>query len=229
MKIISGLIKSLPVVCVLLFIFLLAKAQQEQDTLYLKRHVDTLYYKSGKETATPKSQQKKLRPSPVELKRNIITLNVSDLFLKNISFGVEFIPGDGKTSITMPLSFYSPLGKAIHDFNNSDLGKYHESLATYIRAGFEVNYYPYGQRKYSYLTGLSLQGAYMKRDVDVQVDENHGVYQGLYFYFLSKNGLNITLNEHFCFSLVIHVGVKTPDLQSYYFALLSGLNLGVKF
>ncbi len=149
--------------------------------------------------------------------------------LRNISFGIEFIPGGGKTSITMPITFYSPLGAAIQDVNSSDMGKYHKELATYIRTGFELNYYPYGQRKYSYFTGISFQGAYLKRNVDVQVDENHGVYQGLYFYFLAKNGVTMNLGQHFCLSLIVHAGVKTPDIQTYYFALLGAVNVGVKF
>jgi hypothetical protein len=165
----------------------------------------------------------------VEFKRNVISLNVMDLMLKNISFAIEFVPGSGKTSIVMPLTFYSPLGKAIQNANSSDMGKYHESLATYIRAGFELNYYPFGQKKYAYLTGLGLQSAYLKRDLDVQVDENKGVYQGLYFYFLGKTGVNMTFGKRFCLGLIVHAGVKTPDLQAYHFAMLGAVNVGVRF
>jgi hypothetical protein len=209
---------------ILFFIFL-----SVINTVYSQ---DTIYLQNGREVHEPKSQEKKLRFEPEiesEFKRNIISFNALDLMLKNISFSIEFIPGDGKMSIVMPLTFYSPLGKVIENANSSDMGKYHKELATYIRAGFDVNYYPYGQRKYSYLTGLSLQGAYLKRDVDVQVDEGKGIYQGLYFYFLGKSGLTATYGKRFCLSLIVHAGVKTPDLQTYYFAMLGAVNVGVKF
>lgn len=200
-----------------------------QDTLHVRQHGDTIYYKTAKHLKKPKPLTKKIRPEAVELKRNVISLNVLDIFLKNITFSTEFIPGNGKTSIVMPITFYSPLGKAFANSNNSDMGKYHQSLATYIRAGFDLNYYFNGQRRYSPLTGVSLQGSYMRRDVDVQVDENKGVYQGLYFYFLGKVGITRTLGNHFLISLIIHAGAKTPDLQQYYFALLGGVNFGVRF
>ena len=173
--------------------------------------------------------QKKIRPQPVELKRNLISFNVLDLMLKNISFSVDFVPGEGKFGITMPLTFYSPLSKAIQNSNSSDMGKYHESLATYIRAGFDFNYYPYGQRKYTLVTGVSMQGAYLKRDVDVQVDEGHGVYQGLYFYFLGKTGVTATFGQRFSLSLIVHAGVKTPDVETFYFAMLGNVGVGVRF
>jgi len=206
----------------LFFVFLFTSAKAQ----------DTLYFINGREVREPKSQEKKPREelkTKTAFKQNIISFNVFDLMLKNISFSIEFIPGNGKTSITMPLTFYSPLGKAIQNANSSDMGKYHQSLATYIRAGFDLNYYPYGQRKYSYLTGLSMQGAYLKRDVDVQVDENHGVYQGLYFYFLGKTGVNITYWKRFSLSFIVHAGVKTPDVETFYFALLGNVGVGVRF
>ena len=207
---------------IIFFLFLISAATSQ----------DTLYFRNGRVVSNPKSQEKKPREVNIydgEFKRNIISLNMMDLMLNNISFSIECIPGNGKLSVVMPLTFYSPLGKAIQNANSSDLGKYHESLATYIRAGFDMNYYPYGQKKYAYLTGISLQGAYLKRDVDVQVDENHGLYQGLYFYFLGKTGVTATFGKHFCLSLIVHAGVKTPDLQTIYFAMLGAVNAGVKF
>lgn len=214
----------------LFFLFIaFASSAQQQDTLWLKEHADTIHYKTAKEVKEPRSHQKKIRPEPVELKRNTISFNVLDLMLKNISLSVDFVPGGGKVGLTMPLSFYSPLGKAIQNYNSSDMGKYHESLASYIRAGFDFNYYPIGQKKYTPVTGVSIQGAYLKRDVDVQVDENHGVYQGLYFYFLGKGGVSMNYGKRFCLSLIVHAGVKTGDTQTYYFAMLGAINLGVKF
>lgn len=217
------------IVC-LFFLFIVTAANaQEQDTLWLKLHADTIRYKTAKEIKEPKPLQKKIRPEPIELKRNIFSINMLDLMLKNLSLSVEFVPGGGKVGLTMPLTFYSPLGKAIENYNSSDMGKYHKELATYIRAGFDFNYYPIGQKKYTPITGVSMQGSYMKRDVDVQVDENHGVPQGLYFYFLGKGGVNVTFGKYFCLGLIVHAGVKTPDTQKYYFALLGAVNVGVKF
>ncbi|MCG3165911.1 MAG: hypothetical protein POELPBGB_01686 [Bacteroidia bacterium] len=220
--------KSLTGIFFFLFLFSITNAQQ-QDTLWLKEHADTLRYKTAKEIKQPKPLQKKIRPEPVELKRNLISVNMLDLMLKNISFSVDFVPGDGKFGITMPLTFYSPLGKAIENFNSSDMGKYHKELATYIRAGFDFNYYPIGQKKYTPVTGVSMQGAYMKRDVDVQVDENKGVYQGLYFYFMGKTGLQCTYWNRFTLSFIVHAGVKTPDVQTWYFGMLGNVGVGVRF
>lgn len=193
---------------------------------------DTIFLQNGREVHESKSQEKKLRfeqQPEVDLKRNTYSLNLLDLMLKNISISIELVPGKGKTGITMPLTFYSPLGKAIENANSSDMGKYHKELATYIRSGFDFNYYPIGQRKYTPLIGISLQGAYLKRDVDVQVDEGKGIYQGLYFYFLGKGGVNIAFGNYFSLGIIAHAGVKTPDLQSYYFAMLGAVNVGVKF
>lgn len=218
------------ILAVIIFLFLFSSVNaQQQDTLWLKEHADTLHYKTAKKVKEPKPQQKKIRPQPIELKRNMISLNVLDLMLQNISFSVDFVPGEGKVGITMPLTFYSPLGKAFANAKSSDLGKYRESLATYVRAGFDLNYYPFGQKKYTYVTGVSMQGAYLKRDIDVQVDENHGVYQGLYFYFLGKSGVTMNYGKHFCLSLIVHAGVKTGDLQTYQFALLGNVGVGVRF
>ncbi|MGE0634975.1 MAG: hypothetical protein AB7G44_06510 [Bacteroidia bacterium] len=193
---------------------------------------DTIYLQNGREVREPKSQEKKLRIQNMrdaEFKRNIISFNVLDLMLKNISFSVDFVPGEGKVGITMPLTFYSPLGKAIQNANSSDMGKYHKELATYIRAGFDLNYYPLGQRKYTWVTGVSMQGAYLKRDVDVQVDENKGVYQGLYFYFMGKTGVQCTYWKRFTLSFIVHTGVKTPDVETWHFAMLGNVGVGVRF
>lgn len=214
----------------ILFCFLFSCAiAQKHDTLWLKEHADTLHYKTAKEIKQPKPLQKKIRPEPVELKRNLISINVLDLMLKNISFSVDFVPGEGKVGITMPITFYSPLGKAIANYNSSDMGKYRKELATYIRAGFDLNYYPIAQKKYTPITGVSMQGAYLKRDVDVQVDENKGVYQGLYFYFMGKTGVQCTYWNRFTLSFIVHAGVKTPDVQTWYFAMLGNVGLGVRF
>ncbi len=217
------------IVC-LFFLFIVTAAKaQEQDTLWLKLHADTIRYKTAKEVKDPKPLQKKVRPKPMELKRNTISFNVLDLMLKNISLSVDFVPGGGKVGLTMPLSFYSPMGKAIENFNSSDMGKYRKELASYIRAGFDLNYYPIGQKKYTPVTGVSIQGAYMKRDVDVQVDENKGVYQGLYFYFMGKAGVQCTYWNRFTLSFIVHAGVKTPDVQTWHFAMLGNVGVGVRF
>ena len=63
----------------------------------------------------------------------------------------------------------------------------------------------------------------------VKVDENKGVYQGLYFYFLGKAGVQCTYWNRFTLSFIVHAGVKTPDVETWHFAMLGNVGVGVRF
>lgn len=135
--------------------------------------------------------------------KNIISFNYGDLTVSRIGISYERLFAKSKLGIKIPIST-SFLGS-----NN-----YYSNSAA-MQTGLDVNYYPLGQKKVTFFTGLSTRIGRINSS-NYYYGYNDPYYNDYYYYssesnFISayvNNGLVIHFNDHFSISGQVGVGIR---------------------
>ena len=163
---------------------------------------------------------------PFEVNKNVISLNYADLAANRVSLSYERLIKDGMLGIKVPVSV------SIKEYTNGP--KYY--------GGLGLNYYPFGQKKLTYYTGITAHlGVYSqnyRRYTSWYYDSmslpaytyedvrSEHIYGGAYI----TNGLAWNITENFSISGQIGIGILDMEGQSWGRTHITGeLNASIRF
>lgn len=155
--------------------------------------------------------------------RNNLSILLSDVVLKRVSFEFEHIFGDeGNMSINIPFSV------SIGDFNDI----YNEQQNWW--GGIGMKLYPTGQGKIRYFVGPEVRVISAQDERTYHLDGFNKVVDEQYIHtaFLLNNGMIYEPSEHFIFSLSMGVGFISRDQKTgdgIYPMATPSVRMGVRF
>ncbi len=167
------------------------------------------------------------------LGQNIISLNITDVFVGMISANYEHILPSGKLGLKIPLS----VGFNTIAGNHLDYSYYKYSpRETIIGSGIDLDFYPGGQRQVSYFVGPSLQLRLFNADYGYY-DPVSSFYTtinktGSFLGFFVQNGVSFQTGSRLNLSLELGLGyawiTETQDPNNGFRANFR-TNIGIRF
>lgn len=124
---------------------------------------------------------KEKNPGFKDVRKNILNLVPSDIFRSQLSLSYQRISNKGNIGVL----FLTGAG-LLDNFQS-------------YRLGFDFNIFPYGQKKFSYLTGIGTRFS--------SSSTRYSPYHSDISWILINNGLNIAASSDFNISLLLGIGV----------------------
>jgi len=167
------------------------------------------------------------------IRRNIISLNVSDFFVGMITVNYEHSLKSGKISLKIPLSSGFHTLSGTHNDYSFDT---YLPVTTIVGTGIELSFYPAGHRQVDYFIGPSLQyrlfnaeyGYYDPVSSIYSVKKSTGTFTG----FFIQNGVFFQTGPNLALSLELGLGyVNITDTDRPYGGIRMNFrtNIGFKF
>ena len=165
--------------------------------------------------------------------RNIISLNISDIFVGMISANYEHILRSGKLGIKIPLSVgFNTF--TVNRLNYLDYG--YSPRGTIIGSGIDLDFYPVGQQQISYFVGPSLQFRLFNANYD-SFDPVNSIYtleskKGSFFGIFVQNGVCFQTGSKLNLSLELGLGyafITETQVRNNGFKANFRTNIGIRF
>lgn len=165
--------------------------------------------------------------------RNIISLNITDVFVGMISANYEHILSSGRLGIKIPLSVgFNAIGGNRLDYSNY----MYAPIETIIGSGIDLDFYPGGQQQVSYFVGPSLQFRLFNAYVD-SFDPVSSIYtmeskKGSFFGIFVQNGVSFQTGSKLNLSLELGLGyawITETQVRNNRFRANFRTNIGIRF
>ncbi len=149
-----------------------------------------------------------------EFNRNFFTVRITDLARGNITMSYQHLNKEGKMGYNIPFSVsigdYAP---EVMDFEREDVYQHNR-----FYTGFGINFYPTGQGKARFFTGIEIQGGvyqkYHRKHNDYYYITTHKTDEG-YGKLMVKNGLLLTPVPGFSMMVTVMMGIRYATAEEY--------------
>jgi len=181
------------------------------------KNIKSIKYQNGEEeTFEPIKGNKSFEILP-----NAMSVNYGELLSGRVGLAYTRIFKSKKIGIKVPVSF---------NFSN-----YYSFNTVKYYSGVDLNFYPLGQKKLTYYTGLGLRAGLMSYQYyypypyyysDIRPYPQESYFFGGYV----NNGLTLNLTSHFSISAMLGVGLR--DVEGYLWAepsAIGELNMSIRF
>lgn len=167
------------------------------------------------------------------IRRNILSLNVSDLFVGMFTVNYEHALKSGKLSLKIPLSTgFHTLSGTHNEYSNDT----YLPVTTIVGAGIELDFYPAGHRQVDYFIGPSLQYRLFNADYGYY-DPASSIYSlkkrtGTFMGFFIQNGVFFQAGTKLALSLELglgYVNITDTDRPDGGIRMNFRTNIGFKF
>ncbi len=183
------------------------------------KNIKSIKYQNGEEeTFEPIKGNKSFEILP-----NAMSINYGELFTGRIGIAYTRIFKSKNIGIKVPVSL-------------NFLNNYYGNSVKYY-AGFDLNFYPLGQKRLTYYTGLGVRAGLLSHQY------YYPYYDYLYYpqvwynpqesYFIGgyvNNGITLNITSHFSISGMIGIGIR--DIEGYSWAepsAIGELNMSIRF
>ena len=187
------------------------------------KSIDRIKYQNGEEENLIQNDGTK----HFEILPNAMSINYGELVVGRIGLSYSRIFKSKKIGIKVPVS--------VNFLNNNN---YNNNVKYY--SGLDLNFYPLGQKKLTYYTGLGVRAGLMSNQYYY-----YPYYDNIYYpydiwmpysqesFFIGgyvNNGLTINLTSHFSISGMIGIGIR--DIEGYSWgepSAIGELNMSIRF
>lgn len=165
---------------------------------------------------------------PINHGRNIISLNVVDLFYRSLTINYEFLSRQGNLSIKCPFSIgFVTLGLSDNKLSSEKFWQAYYQPNKDFSIGLELLYYPGRIRKLRYFVGPGFEyGTY-----DIYMDYNYAPHKSSFFTFLVQTGAMFQMSKHRV--IAGNLGFGSPsssnDGRFPFNTMRIGISMGYKF
>ena len=170
-----------------------------------KNKVFMIIYEDGRKEMITSSKAASFNPNP-----NAISLNYGELGWLRLGLSYERQFGDGYMGIKIPVSISF----------DQNYGYYGNSIR--YQSGVDFNYYPLGQRRVSYFTGIGARAGVMESNYYYYYDSYYPyeplMYQEdiLFVAGFVNNGVNWRITDNFSIGGMFGLGVRFSDQPAYF-------------
>ena len=187
-----------------------------------KKDVEKIVYENGS------IEQVAKKADSLEFKSNIISFNYGDLMKVRANFSYERLFRAGFMGIKIPIAV---------SFENDNYSYYDDSPLFF--SGVDFNFYPYGQKKLTYFTGLAVRMGMTQSYNEIIYDDYTYPYYGSNYryrpsaFFMGgyvNNGLTLHLTKNFSISSMFGLGIKGKEASGRLYSHAIGeLNASIRF
>jgi hypothetical protein len=166
---------------------------------------------------------------PTDHGRNIISLNVVDLFYRSLTINYEFLSRQGNLSIKCPISIgFVALGLSENKLYSEDERQAYHHPNKYFSIGAELLYYHGKYRKIRYFAGPGFEYGKYEYYSYYSIYDHH---KSTFISFLAQTGVMFQMSKHLAMAGNLGFGYSTSGSYdgSAFNALRFGIALGYKF